>query len=356
MKQSIAIHTTRKQSRKLLIKPRKSAYVYHWDRITSAIAALLVMVGVVYGLVSWLTHSPQEGFDRAAIPPEAKFAVEDRHPGSEGDPVQLEIEDKPPSFSHAEQETMPAQVAGTSDTSAGTGSDTPPLLEETAFKLDNQAQLPGNKPLETQSPLPEVAQSTDVQTVAGDAMGETIDSPVDAEVTEPETVAQYPVELMAMPAEDEHSKIRAEIAQNKPLGRPGDSPDSADKALMADTASSPFQLKELKIIEPSVKRFLLTRSVSNREPQGGLSDISLNADGSAVVWAYSEVIDKKDSQFNYVWLHEGNRVARVSVKVRGNRWRSYSSKIINQSMSGLWRVEMQDGEGRLMASADLFLE
>ena len=141
-------------------------------------------------------------------------------------------------------------------------------------------------------------------------------------------------------------------------------------------------MKELEILEPSVKRFLLAGSVSNREPKGELNEISFTADGRAAVWAYSEVIDKKGSRLKYVWLHGGNKIATVPVNVGDNRWRSFSraavpprsssdaapasisltpccsfsSKLINQSMSGAWRVELQDGEGRLMASADFFLE
>ncbi len=136
----------------------------------------------------------------------------------------------------------------------------------------------------------------------------------------------------------------------------GESPDSADTTLTVDTLNSPFQLKELEILEPSVKRFLLVKSVSNREPKGELNEISFTADGSAAVWVYSELIDKKGSRFKYVWLHGGKRIVTVPVNVGGNRWRSYSSKVINQSMSGAWRVELQDGKGRLMASADFFVE
>jgi hypothetical protein len=149
---------------------------------------------------------------------------------------------------------------------------------------------------------------------------------------------------------------QAEIPQNISLDPQGESPDSADTTLTVDTLNSPFQLKDLEILEPSVKRFLLTGSVSNREPEGELNEIGFTADGSAAVWAYSEVIDKKDRRLKYVWLHNGNQIATVPVNIGSNRWRSYSSKLINQSMSGAWRVELQDGKGRLMAGADFFLK
>jgi hypothetical protein len=179
---------------------------------------------------------------------------------------------------------------------------------------------------------------------------------MDPEDSEPAYDAQPSEEMLAIPTQEEFSEPQAEIPQNIPLEPQGESPDSAATKLTVDTLNSPFQLKELEILEPSVKRFLLAGSVSNREPEGELNEISFTADGSAVVWVYSEVIDKKGSRFRYVWLHGGNQIATVPVNVGSNRWRSYSSKLINLSMSGAWRVELQDGEGRLMASADFFLE
>jgi hypothetical protein len=117
-----------------------------------------------------------------------------------------------------------------------------------------------------------------------------------------------------------------------------------------------FQLKDVKIHAPWVKRFVLASQVDNKEPRGELSKIAFNSAGSAVVWAYSEVIDRAASVLRYVWAHEGKQVAQVKVNVRGNRWRSYSTKVINRRMEGNWRVELQDNQGRLLARADFLLQ
>lgn len=224
-----------------------------------------------------------------------------------------------------------------------------PLLNEAIPAEDNAAQqFAENKPLETEPPSAEMAQlSTADHTndTNEETVEETLVNELDLEDSEP-----------AIPTEAELSQPQAEIPQDKPLEPQGESPDSAGTTLTVDTLNSPFQLKELEILMPSVKRFLLTGSVSNREPQGKLNEISFIADGSAAVCAYSEVVGKKGSRFKYVWLHDGNHIATIPVNVGSNRWRSYSSKVINRSMSGAWRVELQDGQGRLMASADFFLE
>ena len=341
---------------KPLLKPRKPVYVYHWGRIFIGMVTLLVTAGVVYGLLSWFASAPQEGLDRAEISPKANADMEDQIPGGEGEQIQPETEDAPGSFSHTEQETIPAQVAETADASSVSQSEMTPLIDETALVEDNHALQTEHSSLETPSPSSEVAQATGVKLTAGEAAEEEVANAIDSGESESVTDAQPSEELLTLDSEDELSEPQTEISQTMPLGHSIEHPDSVDKAPTTEAVNSPFQLKELKIIEPFVKRFLLTSSVSNREPLGELKDISFNADGSATVWVYSEVLDMLGSMLNYVWLHEGKQIARVPVKVGGDRWRSYSSKVINQSMRGAWRVELQDREGSLMASTDFYLE
>ena len=119
-----------------------------------------------------------------------------------------------------------------------------------------------------------------------------------------------------------------------------------------ESSSGPFQLQDLRILNPQVKRFVLPQTVINKEPRGKLAEIRLKPDGSAAVWCYSEVIGRRGSGLLYVWYHDGRRIARIRSHVYGNRWRSYSSKIINGRNQGHWRVELQDGAGKLLASAE----
>lgn len=314
MKKSNAKHTKHKQ-------PREIIYVYHWHRILSGAVVLLVLGGfAAYGLN--LLFSSPEGSDMAEALPKAKVA----------------------------------ESADSSSVYEKTQ-----LLEEPAFAGDNRAQQLAKSEsletdfLETESPTPGVLQSPTANHADRETAGEMNVNAIDPGAAESATAAQSLEDMRATPAEDELSHPQAGISQDMPLQLQKESTNIADTLLAADTTNSPFQLKELKILEPGVKRFLLPGSVSNKEPLGELNDISFNADGSAVVWTYSEVVDKRGSRLNYVWLHEGSQVAAVKVDIRGNRWRSYSSKVINQSMSGSWRVELHDGEGRLLASADFLL-
>ena len=327
MKNTDAIHGTPKQPRKPFCPPRTQLYVYHWDRIIGAGVVFLVLVGLAgYGLFLWSESSPKEKLDMARTLPKAEVAVESTRQRPEKEPFHRELQEDSRSSTHTEKDRLPPAVAGTTDSSSNSQDTQTPLLDEVIIAEDNPAQqFAENNPLETEPPSSGMAQLS--------------------------TANQNHEKAV-----EELSEPQADVSQNIPLDPQEKSTDSADKTLTVETLDSPFQLKKFEILEPSVKRFLLVGSISNREPKGELNEISFTADGSAAVWVYSELIDKKGSRFKYVWLHGGNQIATVPINVGGNRWRSYSSKLINQSMSGAWRVELQDGEGRLMASADFFLE
>lgn len=312
MKKSNVKHTTPKL-------PRKTTYVFHWGRILSGAVILLVLGGIAAYGFNLLFSSP-EGSDTAEALPTAKVAETDESADS----------------SSVYEQTQ--------------------LLEEPAFAGDNRAQpLAKSESLETESPSPEVLQTPAANHTDRETAGEANVNAIDPGDAESATAAQSLEDMRATPAEDELSHPQAGTSQDMPLQIQQESSDVADTLLATDTTNSPFQLKALKILEPGVKRFLLPGSVSNKEPLGELNDISFNADGSAVVWIYSEVVDRRGSRLNYVWLHEGSQVATVKVDIRANRWRSYSTKVINQSMSGSWRVELHDGEDRLLASADFLV-
>lgn len=331
-------------------------YVYHWDRIIGAVVVILVLGGLVaYGLSLWSDTSPKEEIDMAETLPKAPVAVEDTQPGLE--PIHREVDEDPRPLTHAEEGGSPPVVADITDSSSNSQDTQTPLINEAITTEDNPArQFAENNPLETEPPSPEMAQLSTANRTNEETVEETLVNEMELKDSDPADAAQPSEEMTAIPTQEEFSELPAEVPQNIPLEPQGESPDSADTTHTVDTLNSPFQLKELEILEPSVKRFLLAGSVSNREPKGELNEISFAADGSASVWAYSEVIDMKGSRLKYVWLHDGNQIATIPVNVGSDRWRSYSSKVFNQSMSGAWRVELQDGEGRLMAGADFFLE
>ena len=110
---------------------------------------------------------------------------------------------------------------------------------------------------------------------------------------------------------------------------------------------------ETRIFSDKVTRFLLTDEVRNREPVGGLSDIRARPPGGPLaVFAFSDVRGLAGETLRYRWIRADKVAAEVKVRVGSNRWRSYSSKFINGTMRGPWRVELRNSADDLLARAD----
>ena len=64
----------------------------------------------------------------------------------------------------------------------------------------------------------------------------------------------------------------------------------------------------------------------------------------------SELYGVKDGVV-HVWLHGGKEVGRMSLPVKAERWRTWSTKKILPAMTGEWKVEVRDGAGGVLATA-----
>jgi hypothetical protein len=150
----------------------------------------------------------------------------------------------------------------------------------------------------------------------------------------------------------ESAPVRGDIPPTSDVS--GSSAASAVAAKPASPLPEESLLRPLETVvrSPAVERFVLARSVINNRPVGALEDIRRNREGVAGVFAFSDVVGMKDEVLYYRWLYEGRQVAKVRVGVWGKRWRSHSSKVLNDNMRGQWRVELRNDQGQLLARSD----
>ena len=126
----------------------------------------------------------------------------------------------------------------------------------------------------------------------------------------------------------------------------------AAPALQDPPADAAFEAGELVVVSAAVERFSLAGGIENREPVSGLDAVRFDADGLAAVYAFSEIEGMAGSTLYYRWSHEGEEVAVVPVHIGAERWRSHSSKFIEDISTGTWSVELRDGDGNRLAEAD----
>ncbi len=93
--------------------------------------------------------------------------------------------------------------------------------------------------------------------------------------------------------------------------------------------------------------FALGRDVRNKKLVGETDHFG---EGSAAwFWTRAEG-GKRGDRIEHVWLHEGESVARIGLRIGGSSWRTYSSKILRST--GEWTVEARDADGHVLARRD----
>lgn len=336
------VERRRRRRGPLNIGKREPEYIYHWNRIIGALFALVLMIGLLgYGIHAWLTPSP-----RAETPP----------PRSETAPAQAETTPEATLEGHPAESPVPsprapgqtlAQPPASPAIPESTGPE-PAQLETTRGPTPEQEAAIDTEPEQegpsASGPQHEPPLATEREQGPADATGDAEQPPRD-HLPSAEAAAVSPtfVESSAAQAPDPSPSVKAQPEPDPELGRA-----TADQDGIGVRARS----QDISLSSAAVKRFSLAQSVLNREPRGALDDITYNAAGLTSVSAFSEVIGLNGEVLHYRWLQEGTEVAVVRVRVGANRWRSHSTKWMDRSMEGPWRVELLDSKGTLLASID----
>jgi hypothetical protein len=58
----------------------------------------------------------------------------------------------------------------------------------------------------------------------------------------------------------------------------------------------------------------------------------------------------------HVWIHGDKELASIELAVKGERWRTWSTKRILPAWTGAWRVEVRAEDGTVLAKAEFTIE
>lgn len=95
----------------------------------------------------------------------------------------------------------------------------------------------------------------------------------------------------------------------------------------------------------TVRDFILTNGIVNREPVGSLESFDV-ANGKAIVFARIKN-DGPTTDMHFVWYLNDIERARKSLNVgTSSGWRTWSSSAVRP---GNWRVDLIDGNGNVLA-------
>ncbi|WP_108124434.1 DUF2914 domain-containing protein [Saccharospirillum mangrovi] len=98
--------------------------------------------------------------------------------------------------------------------------------------------------------------------------------------------------------------------------------------------------------QADVIRHHFTRNVVAHEPVDRLS----SATNINPLFYFTELEGMDGATVVHRWLLNNRVMAEVRFQVTGPRWRVYSSKLMQPDWDGIWKLEVLDGDGNLLAT------
>ncbi len=65
---------------------------------------------------------------------------------------------------------------------------------------------------------------------------------------------------------------------------------------------------------------------------------------------------EKETEIKHLWYHGDNLLATVTLPVKSSSWRTWSSKAIEKTRKGKWKVEIKDAEDKLITTLYFIIE
>ncbi len=118
-------------------------------------------------------------------------------------------------------------------------------------------------------------------------------------------------------------------------------------ALQATIVSSAGAQDAVEVVIPPTVLAQFTTAVENREP---IDQITFVQNKVEKVFFFSDLRGLAGQTVQHRWIYDGKTVAEVSFKVRGPRWRVWSSKDLMPDWIGDWTVEIVVADGSVIAA------
>ncbi|MFH1018047.1 MAG: DUF2914 domain-containing protein [Pseudomonadota bacterium] len=96
-------------------------------------------------------------------------------------------------------------------------------------------------------------------------------------------------------------------------------------------------------------------SIENRQPVGEAAVFPPNV-GRLYLYSNLRSVSPEPTSILHVWNFNGKKMASVTLPIKGATWRTYSSKTIDPSWLGEWRVDLATPKGEVIKSVTFRVE
>lgn len=101
---------------------------------------------------------------------------------------------------------------------------------------------------------------------------------------------------------------------------------------------------------PKVLELAVTTKIVKGKPIDSVHRISSRAVRNLYCFSRLMTPSGTETSVKHVWYRNGKAVAEHELPVKGGSWRTQSSKSVEKSDAGAWRVDLLDAEGQLLKS------
>jgi len=149
---------------------------------------------------------------------------------------------------------------------------------------------------------------------------------------------------------DKSAKVVEKIKEPpKDTAKVAESPKNSVKPVSAGEKKEPIKADKVTkdtvmsdMSEIKVARAVICTAIVDREPQGSAETF---AKGLQKLSCFSHIEGVKDTlKIQHKWYYKEQLAGTVPLTVRSMSWRTYSSKKIEEKMTGDWKVEIVNAE------------
>ena len=104
---------------------------------------------------------------------------------------------------------------------------------------------------------------------------------------------------------------------------------------------------DLRITEMAV-----TTKIARNNPIDAVRRINHRSVGALYCFTRITNPSGEDTTIRHVWYRDGEPAGEQELRVKGEKWRTWSKRPIDQESVGKWRVEALDAEGKLLKAVE----
>jgi len=106
--------------------------------------------------------------------------------------------------------------------------------------------------------------------------------------------------------------------------------------------------------ELKVEDAVICTGVKDRAPEGAAEKFPAAV---GKLFCFTRIVGGAEGTVvKHVWFHGDQQVDAIELKVGAASWRTFSSKTIDPKLTGAWKVEVQDAEGKALATLNFTIE